>query len=793
MTAEHVTQPARPEWCPWDHRDRRYQGARQVVAEELATLRQRRPAADAHNLTGLALSGGGIRSASFSLGVMQALAHQGWLERFDYLSTVSGGGYIGTSLTWLLHKPWPYQHTADAPDSIEFGLGKDNFPFKTEPVWSLSAAQANTASGQADKPAAEPVRARDDSAIPAHVKGAMLRWIRQNGKFLTPGGCHNVAALSAVVIRGSLLSLAMYLSMLVLLFMFLDRLHAFTPVDWAFTRYAYDGTPAALVLAGWGVAAFALLAFAYSLSTYFTRLTAQEQSTPETKPVENRDRLCEGLPSDRYYWRRLIECALGWLLLSLCLLGSIGALPLLQQGIITLFDIDNDSLATLFSVVSSLVGIGAGLGVFAQSDTRTKSTWLPVLVISAATLLLLGVLLLAYQIVVVLMPGYTGWRQNLFIGVPIALLLIGWFSNLNYISVHRYYRDRLMETFMPDVADASIHTGSRPCASVAADRACIQAFSGHNGPYHLLNTNIVLVESPRPKFKGRGGDNFILSPHYCGSNATGWRRSDKFMNGGMTLATAMAISGAAVNPSTGCGGEGITRKPLLSLLMGLLNIRLGYWACNPDPAREPRYIGSPNFIWPGIGELILRRNLDENSRFIQLSDGGHFENLGLYELLRRRVKVIVVCDGGADPDFTFSDLANAIEKARADFGTLIKIDCNDLEPLVARARDPDCPDKFAVCGHLVADIHYAEDPDDDSPAKPGRNVGKLIYLTTTFTRGLSADLYGYRKEHPEFPDEPTSDQFFGEKQLEAYRELGFQLAWRMLEEQSKDLDSLASS
>lgn len=247
----------------------------------------------------------------------------------------------------------------------------------------------------------------------------------------------------------------------------------------------------------------------------------------------------------------------------------------------------------------------------------------------------------------------------------------------------------------------------------------------------------------------------------------------------MTLATAMAISGAAVNPSAGCGGEGITRQPILSMLMGLLNLRLGYWASNPNPQRQAPLYDTPNFIFPGLWELALRKNLSEDSRFIQLSDGGHFENLGLYELIRRRLKLIVICDGGADPEFTFSDLANAIEKVRADFGALISIGCKDLEPLVPRKRESasgdECPEEFAERGHLIADIYYADN-----------SRGKLIYLSTTFTNDLSADLFGYRKEHPEFPDEPTSDQFFGEKQFEAYRELGFQLAWNMFSDLEKN-------
>jgi hypothetical protein len=206
--------------------------------------------------------------------------------------------------------------------------------------------------------------------------------------------------------------------------------------------------------------------------------------------------------------------------------------------------------------------------------------------------------------------------------------------------------------------------------------------------------------------------------------------------------------------------------------MGLLNFRLGYWVSNPHYWQKWRGgVRNPNFLLPGLWEVLLRNRLTEKGVFLQLSDGGHFENLALYEMVRRKLRLIIVCDGGADPDFTFSDLANAMEKVRADFGALIMIDNNDLRPLTPkRCDDPDgvaCAER----SYLVATIRYADNSE-----------GLLIYLTTTFFKGVTADLYGYKKEHPAFPDEPTSDQFFDERQFEAYRELGFQAAWRMMQD-----------
>jgi len=103
---------------------------------------------------------------------------------------------------------------------------------------------------------------------------------------------------------------------------------------------------------------------------------------------------------------------------------------------------------------------------------------------------------------------------------------------------------------------------------------------------------------PKERNSRRGGDNFIMSPAYCGSNATGWRKTKEYMGGEVTIASAMAISGAAVNPDAGCGGEGVTRQPFLSILMGMLNLRLGYWVPNPNPHE------SEGAIRPSRAELI---------------------------------------------------------------------------------------------------------------------------------------------------------------------------------------------
>jgi hypothetical protein len=294
--------------------------------------------------------------------------------------------------------------------------------------------------------------------------------------------------------------------------------------------------------------------------------------------------------------------------------------------------------------------------------------------------------------------------------------------------------------------------------------------SPNTRPYHLVNANVVLIDSPKTKYKGRGGDSFILSPLYCGSEATGWCESKHFMkrnDPGMTLATAMAVSGAAANPNTGVAGAGFGRNRIVATLMSLLNLRLGHWAPNPDPSKA--WWLPPNFVFPGITAGLLGGRLKEDSGVVDLTDGGHFDNLGLYELVRRKLAVIIVSDGSRDPNNYCTDLAIAVERIKVDFGATVDFPDVEFDLNALRLTSEVGEQKFAKRGYAVGSIAY----DDGSK-------GVLLYIKSALTSGLPSELYGYRSLHPDFPDEPTSNQFFTEMQFEAYRELGYYLAWQLL-------------
>ena len=280
-----------------------------------------------------------------------------------------------------------------------------------------------------------------------------------------------------------------------------------------------------------------------------------------------------------------------------------------------------------------------------------------------------------------------------------------------------------------------------------------------HAPYHLVNTNVLLVDSDDHKWRIRGGDAFLLSPKYCGSSATGWVPTASYMEKDpLTLPTAVAIPGAAANPNTGSGGAGPTRNPVLSLLMSLLNVRLGYWV--PHPTKPEPEADKPkprkkvaNHFRAAYHELSSR-GYAEHQKLLQLSDGAHFENLGVYELVRRKVKLIICCDGGADPEFSFVDLQVLVRRLGTDFGAKLEFDEeNYLERVIPRHPDPQkvlarAPDtdaypvgvKFSERGHIKGTIVY-----------PDKTESTLILLKTTMIQGLGLLLKGYKGAHPDFP------------------------------------------
>jgi hypothetical protein len=327
--------------------------------------------------------------------------------------------------------------------------------------------------------------------------------------------------------------------------------------------------------------------------------------------------------------------------------------------------------------------------------------------------------------------------------VSLALLgVVGYLFSLdaNAASLHGFYRDALARAFV--VAQRGETVEPADCLRLS------KLAPGRSGaPYPLLNATLNVRGSSESALRNRKGTAFVLSPKFVGSERTGYVATDALesVDTRVTLASAVAISAAAAGPSMGAYSSG-----WLSPLFVLLNLRLGYWLPHPKfVAKRFRLETKPG------PRHVLREALgfvgDEGS-FVNVSDGGHFENLGGYELVRRKCRLIVLVDGEQDPLGRLGGLTTLMRLVRIDFGATITAD------VAAFRAQPEGPDKKQW---LWAKIRY-EDGEE----------GDLLYLKATMAGGESEYVHAYRLQSPEFPHESTADQFFNETQFECYRALG---------------------
>ncbi len=403
--------------------------------------------------------------------------------------------------------------------------------------------------------------------------------------------------------------------------------------------------------------------------------------------------------------------------------------------------------------------------------------------------------------------------------------LLSWRVDINEFSMQLFYRNRLVRCYL----GASHQAGGQPAVSQGGGAAEVDRnpnpFTGfdpaddlwltslapsaelkagelrYGGPYPILNATLNVTHGKRLAWQERKAQSFVFTPLYCGYEVgpdrqplmakkkplemAGYRPTSDYLyseptcQGGPYLGTAMGISGAAISPNMG-----YHTSPALAFLMTVFNVRLGRWAGNPRH-QGGRWTGNPIYKlgwrssgrvappWkrrgPGLGILYLLLELlgstDDQRAYVYLSDGGHFEDLGIYELVRRRCKLILACDASEDRDYKFEDLGKAIRKCRDDFGVDIRINIDNLRPQGKSGENAQDDAKKSRQHCAVGVISYDKARDN---AKPGI----LIYVKASLTGNEPTDVLQYRDSHPDFPHDSTADQWFTESQFESYRKLG---------------------
>jgi hypothetical protein len=812
--------------------------ARMIHDEKLLIGQTRRDRTGANGdlpWCGLGLSGGGIRSASLCLGVLQALAQRDLLKRFDYISSVSGGGYIATSLQWWWSRP-----REDSPDpqtvTATFGVGPDDFPYGLARPVARPVPDANDQAAQAQ----EAVRQRAEKN---------LAFLRAHSSYLTPGSGLSVWAILGVLLRTIAISLLTWIPILTFFFVattypgdsfnaVAGRIGLWSPLGpyappqwmssncveidcdlrypaiyalalWAFYAICLLFTGAALLFAFvsrapqdshgrlrtiflHGVGAIAAVLVNYYILTHFSSLDLVTLLIAigawiyfGVAVLIVISELATTRSLNASYWvRRSIERLMGTAFIPSLALLAISTIPLVPYYLY-------QNALTKHATVGGLVGLVGGVASALYGYYTFLRNIVPGLVgqiaATAGSLAYLYATLVVAYLLSICLIHYRDlpidWSSELFDGLVASIVVgfaIGLIANVNYVGFHRFYRDRLMEAFMPtDRSVTEVKTSYSPVGdnlSVAGLRAFFAAPTDlHKArPYPLINTNAILVNDEEETFASRGGDNFLISPLYVGSRATGWQDTADYIarNGPLTLASAMAASGAAANASAGYIGTGITMNPFVSAVMSLLNIRLGLWVGNPFRRDARRIRSIPTFLMAGIFPGIIGALHRRQSSFLELTDGGHFENLGLYELVRRELDVIFIVDGEEDPTISLASLVSAANRVEQDFKARLTLLAGmGPERLVMYPAERGYPlnVRYAEAPFLVGRLTY----------NSGRS-GTLIYVKATVVKNIDFTTAGYLAANPTFPHQPTADQFFRPDQFDAYRLLGYESAMRLI-------------
>jgi hypothetical protein len=378
------------------------------------------------------------------------------------------------------------------------------------------------------------------------------------------------------------------------------------------------------------------------------------------------------------------------------------------------------------------------------------------------------------------------WFGIGFVIVGAVALLASYCVNINRFSLHALYRNRLIRGYLGasrQQRDPDHFTGFDIKDNIRVNALWPPKTGDGANPrslFHVVNIALNVVSTKRLAWQERKAEPFTVSPLHAGSAFLGFRPSWQYGDGpmkswthrhddgagpetdknrhGISLGTAMAISGAAVSPNMG-----YSSSPSITLLLTLFNVRLGWWLGNPGDAGEDSYQSEgPTWAAKPLIQEAFGQTTDARS-FVYLSDGGHFENLGLYEMVRRRCRFIIVVDAGCDPKFAFADLGNAVRKIFIDLG--IRITFRDLQALRNRPTEGASP-VDDIPYFAVGTIHYKGADGVDC------GNGHVLYVKPAYHGTEGAGIRSYATAHKEFPHESTLDQWFTESQFESYRSLG---------------------
>lgn len=775
---------------------------------------------------GLALSGGGVRSATFALGLMRGLAQNkrggtggvpadqrtldadGLLGRVDYLSTVSGGGYIGGMFGRL--------------------------------VSSFGMARAQGLMADASSP--------------------VLEWLRRNGRYLSTSGSRDWGTAVVTYLRAVLAIHAEFMVACMLLGLIVVAPHLWQhstqvldPKGWAFWQTPWW----VLALAGWLLTAPGLISGYWSARD--TPNPGAKTSGPSVGDVlflsgcafgtwvlvrwslaaQLLDPCHDGLTAISAAVLALLSIVVGqslsqgWLFfsrdphalavarlrntltralrmvtLAACAIAGLGALDVLSWWLLEELQSQagNDNYLWRGVGFGGLVALGLRTMVQPLQQMASEAggrarEWLPRL-INVGSLAGLLVLVLGWLVLLqwfVFAPDTFAPLINTPSWMRAALVALIWFIWValtagnaqmpNTSSLHSFYRARLTRAYLAvGNPRRGLDGGGPGSADVTAveegDDMGLRHYQPEvrGGPIHLVNT---CLNQTRDDLSG------LYNADRKGAAVTAtWRGLEvgpsRFIpmqadHDAGTLGRWVAVSGAAASP-----GAGAYTTRGLALLLYFLGVRLGHWIRSPGALVPLRWLS--DLSWRFLPKPLMLASeasavyFGGDRPWWYLSDGGHFENTGVYALIKRELDFIILSDASCDPRYEFGDIENLVRKARIDFGA--EIDFYSREEacrlftlagsgLTVLSPEDVC-NSHSCRGVLLARIRYRERTITraDGQAVLTRPEGTLLIVKPNLHNALDVDLLAYAQKHEDFPHESTGDQSFDEAQWESYHRLG---------------------
>ncbi|SED64600.1 hypothetical protein SAMN05216489_04005 [Streptomyces sp. 3213] len=703
-----------------------------------------------HADTGICVSGGGIRSACVTLGALQALRKT--LASASYLVSVSGGGY--------------------AVGAMQLALS------------DKEGEEAGPSTGNAF----EPGSVEEDH-------------LRRHSKYVADGTGEWLVALG-VLLRGLLASLFLLGTATALLGLGLSWAYHLVPVT-DLNHLAAPGThfcpnhctppprPLFRHPAVWAV----LGLFAAAAVTWLIWLFATTWSRKEKLGIlfARAFRLLVVLAVALATTVILVPLLAWWTIhLQLQLKVSrpqtgagIGATVLISYAIalITTLWRRRQTLRSGLSKITDLLRGKPGLArAVPNGFTQYLLVWAVLALLAAAFLLLLG------------WSTATGWSWPTWaqIAVPGVLVLLGSSLDQTWMSLHPFYRRRLASCFAVRRSEDPRQPGVQIAEPYNFDTeiTTLSTYGGQRNDFpQVIFAAAANLSGASRTPPGRRAVSFTFSRDYVGSPDVGYActacletHTKQHIARDLTVQSAMAISGAAFASAMGAQARAF------QTFFALSNARLGSWLPNPSALAERWADDASWWLSPPptirrlpylLREVFGRYPMDD--RLLLVTDGGHYENLGLVELLRQGVRTAICIDASGDTPPFATTLAEAIALAYEELGVTITLDHPETlipgsgEPLSPPSVLSDINTRLSKTAVITGTITYPKDleiKDEQGRTTWAGREGRLIVARATLTGDLPYQLLSYAAAHPVFPRDSTSDQWFDHQQFDAYQTLG---------------------